>query len=48
MNNGNHLKYKNTDEPLEEAYAKIEIEYPITHDVNEAIIELIRSELYNK
>lgn len=38
---GNKLKYKNTDEDLEESYAKIEKEYPITHDPNRVIFELI-------
>jgi hypothetical protein len=39
--NGNRLKYKNTNEDLEESYAKIEREIPVLHDVNKVIIELV-------
>lgn len=42
--NGKRLKYKDTDEDLEESYAKIETAYPITHDPKQVIYDLIGSE----
>lgn len=35
--NGKPLLYKNTNEPLELEYAKVESSIPVTHDVDEAI-----------
>lgn len=39
--NGNRLKYKNTDEDLEESYAKILEEKPVTHNVEKTIHNLV-------
>lgn len=46
MNNGNHLKYKDTDEDLIPAYAKITDRKTISNDPKEVIHQLIRTELY--
>ena len=46
MNNGNHLKYKDTDEDLIPAYAKIIDRKTISNNPEEVIHKLIRSRLY--
>jgi hypothetical protein len=42
MNNGNKLKYKDTDEYLIPAYAKVVKQEPISHNPQEVINMLIR------